>query len=394
SRRARLHEILLARVRAVGADGRRESAAPVSWADPQVAFCGRCEVCAPEVERTRDPLLIAGIRTVQRNALVEAGYETIDAVAGLQQIVHGEVIDPFAPEEPGGCIISPASSSSAVEGISSQSLARLVEQAELQLIATPGAPPPVRVVDPTALAIIPPPDPGDLFFDFEGDPLYREPGGEASARWGIDYLFGMVDTSEVFTSLWAHDLEAEREALLRFLALVEERRRVHPGMRIYHYAAYERTHLLSIAARHGVGEAEVDRLLREHVLVDLYPIARRALRVGSRSYSIKKLEPLYMGDELRDEEGVTNAAQSVTEYAEASAQLASADPEEREVGQRRMDAIAEYNRYDCVSTLRLRDWLLSIATRQGVESVAHVGAEARTRQPRALEAGAGEVAGE
>ncbi len=63
-------------------------------------------------------------------------------------------------------------------------------------------------------------------------------------------------------------------------------------MHVYHYAAYERTHLLSVAARHGVGEDDVDDLLRAGVLVDLYPIVRKALVVGSRSYSIKKLEPL------------------------------------------------------------------------------------------------------
>ena len=66
-------------------------------------------------------------------------------------------------------------------------------------------------------------------------------------------------------------------------------------MHIYHYASYERTHLLSIAARHGVGEHVVDELLRDGVLVDLYAVVKKALRVGVRSYSIKKLEPLYMG---------------------------------------------------------------------------------------------------
>ncbi|PRI09989.1 TM0106 family RecB-like putative nuclease [Leucobacter massiliensis] len=343
ARRERLHRILIDRVMATGDDGSREGAAPVAWGAAGVAACGRCEVCVPEAERTRDPLLIAGIRRGQRDALVEAGLGTIDEVAAL------------------GAAALPA-----IPGIGEATLARIVAQARAQAAAVPGKPPPVRIVDAGALAAIPAPDPGDLFFDFEGDPMFREPGDDETARWGIDYLFGMVDAQERFTPLWAHDLEAEKEALLRFLALVAERRRRHPGMHIYHYAAYERSHLLGIAARHGVGEAEVDRLLREHVLVDLYPIVRQALRIGSRSYSIKKLEPLYMGAELRDEGGVTSGAQSVTEYAEASAQLASEDQAERAEGQRRLDAIADYNRYDCVSTLRLRDWLLGIAAEHGV----------------------------
>ena len=58
-------------------------------------------------------------------------------------------------------------------------------------------------------------------------------------------------------------------------------------MHIYHYASYERTHLLLLAARHGVGEEEVDDLLRANVLVDLYPVVRQGLRIGSRSYSLK-----------------------------------------------------------------------------------------------------------
>ncbi|RGE20054.1 bifunctional RecB family nuclease/DEAD/DEAH box helicase [Leucobacter sp. wl10] len=346
ARRARLHGLLLERCRAVGADGRRESAAAVAWGADGVAACGRCEVCEPEVERTRDPLLIAGIRRAQRDALVAAGADTIDAVAALSAGAG-------PAERP-------------VAGIGDAALARIAEQAAVQVEAVPGGRPPVRVVDAGALAAIPQPDAGDLFFDFEGDPMYREPGADETARWGLDYLFGMVDARQAFTPLWAHDLEAEKRALLDFLALVAERRRRHPGMHVYHYAAYERAHLLGIAARHGAGEAEVDRLLREHVLVDLYPIVRRALRVGSRSYSIKKLEPLYMGAELRDEGGVTSGAQSVTEYAEASAQLASGDAAERAEGRRRLDAIADYNRYDCVSTLRLRDWLLGIAADHAV----------------------------
>ncbi|RZT68817.1 TM0106 family RecB-like putative nuclease [Leucobacter luti] len=352
ARRSRLHRILLERAGATGADGARESAAPIAWGAADTLACGRCEVCEPEVARTRDPLLIAGIRGAQRDALRAAGLTTIDAVAAALPGVRAGAL--------------------AVPGVAPAVLARLAAQAEAQVVALaagPGAVPPVRVVDPAALAAIPTPSPGDLFFDFEGDPFFREPGAEGTARWGLDYLFGFVDAREQFTALWAHDLAAERAALERFLALVAARRAEYPAMRIYHYAAYERTHLLSIAARHGVGEAEVDQLLREHVLVDLYPIVRRALLVGSRSYSIKKLEPLYMGAELRAEDGVTSATQSVTEYADAVELLQSADPGDRAAGQTRLDAIADYNRYDCVSTLRLRDWLRELAAARGVATV-------------------------
>ena len=151
----------------------------------------------------------------------------------------------------------------------------------------PPLPPPVVVRDAASLAAIPEPDAGDLFFDFEGDPLYTE---GAATDWGLDYLFGMVDTAERFTPLWAHSFAEERVALEQFLALVAARRAAHPNMHIYHYASYERTHLLTIAARHGVGEAAVDQLLADGVLVDLYPIVKRA-RAGR--------QPLVLDQEAR-----------------------------------------------------------------------------------------------
>lgn len=359
-RRARLHELLLARFGAAGTDGSRQSAAPVAWGTEGVTACGRCEVCEPEIQRSRDPLLIAGLYPRQRAALVAAGLDTIDAVAAALPAVAGGTL--------------------AVAGLTGAVLERVALQATVQVETEAGAAaggtgsslvkPSVRVVAPATLAALPRPNPGDLFFDFEGDPFYRETGEGGTARWNLDYMFGFVDEREHFTGIWAHSLAEERAALKRFIALVVERRKAYPGMRIYHYASYERTHLLSIAARHGVCEAEVDQLLREHVLVDLYPIVRQALRVGSRSYSIKKLEPLYMGAEVRAEDGVVSGAQSVVEYAEASEQLRSADPAARAAGQRRLDDIADYNRYDCVSTLRLRDWLLDIARDHGIEPVA------------------------
>ncbi|WP_431277542.1 TM0106 family RecB-like putative nuclease [Leifsonia poae] len=272
------------------------------------------------------------MRVTQRTHLIEAGIVTIDDLA------H---------------------STGPVDGVADSTVASLREQARLQLDAVAGSPPPVTVYNAPALAVLPHPEAGDIFFDFEGDPLYTEGPG---VRWGLDYLFGLVDTDAEFTAFWAHDFAAERVALEAFLAFVRERRREHPGMHIYHYASYERTHLLNIAARHGVGEEDVDQLLRDNVLVDLYPVVRKALRVGSRSYSIKKLEPLYMGDELRESD-VTNAADSITEYANARDLLALGQEAE---AQRMLDAIGDYNRYDCVSTLRLRDWLLARAAESGI----------------------------
>ncbi|OIH92830.1 TM0106 family RecB-like putative nuclease [Curtobacterium sp. MCBA15_001] len=305
---------------------------PLHWGDPRYSSCGRCGVCQQEVERHRDLVLVAGMRLDQRTKLIRQGVRTIDDLAVR---------------------------TTAVPGMSSTTRDRLVRQASLQIETErrgtehdQKTAPAFELLDARALDAIPAPDPGDVFFDFEGDPLHTEDG----VHWGLDYLFGLVDTRAEFTSFWAHTIRDERQALVDFLAFVAERRQQYPGMHIYHYAAYERTHLLSLAARHGVGEEAVDDLLRAGILVDLYPVVRKALVVGSHSYSIKKLEPLYMGDDLRISD-VTNAADSITAYVEAIEELRTGDHTE---GQRMLEQVADYNAYDCRSTLRLRDWLLSL----------------------------------
>lgn len=350
-RRERLERIIAERLADPG---------PVAWGDPRYGLDGRCATCDLEVQAHRDVLLVAGLRVTQRPRLADAGITTIDALAASVGPVPG-VLD------------------ATLENLRVQ--ARLQLEAESALEAAeaagtrspddPPLPPPVDVRDPSALAVIPEPDAGDLFFDFEGDPLYTE---GAARDWGIDYLFGMVDVDEQFTPLWAHSFAEEKVALERFLDLVAARRAAHPNLHIYHYANYERAHLLAIAARHGVREAEVDQLLSDGVFVDLYPVVKRAVRVGSRSYSIKKLEPLYMGSELREAE-VKSGGDSILEYVRARDLAANGgtDPATGLSGaaaaQHVLDDLADYNRYDCVSTLRLRDWLLGLAREAGVASV-------------------------
>ena len=96
-------------------------------------------------------------------------------------------------------------------------------------------------------------------------------------------------------------------------------------------------------------EEEIDFLLRSKRFVDLFSVVRNALRASVESYSIKKLEPLYSF--------IRNTPLSVANRALAKIQaglelgdipLISADDR---------DAVAGYNRDDCISTWKLRDWL-------------------------------------
>ena len=185
------------------------------------------------------------------------------------------------------------------------------------------------------------PDPGDLFYDIEGDPFYSEDGID-----GLEYLHGVWD-GESFTALWAHDHEAERQALMRLFEIFDERLTANPEIHIYHYADYEITALRRLCTQHGFGEAKLDRWLRERRFCDLYAVVRGAIAASEPSYSIKDMEALY-GFERTGE--VKTAGGSVVAY-EAW----------RDTGDDAILAeIEAYNRLDCVSTQELRDWLVAV----------------------------------
>jgi len=346
----------------------REAGGAVEWLAPGITYCGRCNYCAEQVQAHRDLLMVGGMSTLRRKKLLAQGISTIDALADLP------------PEQATG------------------SLARLRDQARMQLgrdasdgsrtFAKDGEDHTVafKVLPQNALATIPPPSPGDIFFDFEGDPLWQDP---ATSQWGLEYLFGVVEAPDaaaaaagkpVFRPFWAHSRSEERQAFLDFLAYVEERRTRYPDMHVYHYAAYEKSALRHLSVTHLAGEDIVDTWLREGVLVDLYATARHSLRISEPSYSIKKLEPLYMGENLRSGD-VKDAGASVVAYA---AYCAARDDGDAAAAAGILASISDYNEYDCLSTLRLRDWLLRLrASGSGTAPV-----PGGSRDPETEEAGA------
>lgn len=327
----------------------READAMVQWQQPGIVHCGRCDYCAEQVQLHRDLLMVAGMSVVQRKKLHTAGITTIDELAAM----------------PAADARNP--------------VARLRSQARMQLgldaaagsrtFTKDGQPHTVSftVLPGHTIGSLPPPSPGDIFFDFEGDPLWQDP---ATGAWGIEYLFGVLEApapdhrgDPVFRPFWAHTRSEERRAFLDFLAYVQERRARYPDMHVYHYAAYEKTALRNLSLAHQAGEETVDNWLREGLLVDLYATVRHSLRISEPSYSIKKLEPLYMGSNLRSGD-VKDAGASVVAYA---AYCAARDAGNKAEADKVLASISDYNRYDCLSTLRLRDWLLEIWPRADVQ---------------------------
>jgi uncharacterized protein len=96
--------------------------------------------------------------------------------------------------------------------------------------------------------------------------------------------------------------------------------------------------------RYGTRETEMHALLRGQVFVDLYRVVRQGLRIGVPSYSIKKLEPLYM-PERRGR--IVLASSSIVEYEKW---LQDPRPEI-------LDAILTYNEDDVRSNWLLHAWL-------------------------------------
>jgi len=70
----------------------------------------------------------------------------------------------------------------------------------------------------------------------------------------------------------------------------------------------EETALKHLMSEHGTKEFQVDQLLRNHKLVDLYKVAKQGLRISESSYSLKKVENFYI--EKRGAE-VVSAVESV-----------------------------------------------------------------------------------
>lgn len=232
-----------------------------------------------------------------------------------------------------------ATHAGSIRGMANETLEKLRTQARLQNARKVGAPH-YELRPPQfgkGFDLLPAPQPGDLFYDIEGDPHYEG---------GLEYLHG-VWFDGGFRAFWAHDHKAEARALSELLDFFRNRLASFPQARIYHYAPYEITALRRLTAKYGIGEAFLDRLLRERRFVDLYAVVRGGLICSEPNYSIKSLEAFY-GLERKGE--VKTAGGSVVAYEHW-----------RETGEQQiLDEIEDYNRIDCVSTERLRDWLVEI----------------------------------
>ena len=293
-----------------------------------------CEICRWRTRcdgkrRQDDHLsLVAGITRTQMNELARR------AVTTMAELAVVPVPLPWRPER---------GAAQAYERVREQARIQVQGRSKQDLVFEP-----LAISPGFGLTRLPPPSPGDIFFDFEGDPFVE--GG------GLEFLFGYAIGSDPqqpeYIADWALSRTDERRAFERFVDFVIQRLQRHPDLHIYHYSPYEPATLKRLMGRYATREQEIDRLLRSEIFVDLYAVVRHAIRASVESYSIKKLEPLYRferGAALRDA-GMT--------LAKVQASLELGDLENITEDDR--STFAAYNRDDCVSTWRLRDWLEAV----------------------------------
>jgi uncharacterized protein len=288
------------------------------YPDP-VEHCSRCDwssVCRSRRLEDDHLTLVADLGRSQANKLEAAGITT------LTELAESAEGDGFAGLD---------------------SFGKYQQQAALQLDHRLSGRPSWRLLQPgepdtptSGFGRLPESTADDLFFDIESDPFL--------IVGGLEYLFGITDRDDHFTPIWAESPADERAAFERMMDNFTAVLASNPAMHIYHYGIYEPVAMKRLAARYGTRQAELDRLLRGDVLVDLHQVTRQSLQASVESYSIKKLEIFYR--EKRETE-VNSGVESALEYEQW---LVSGD-------RTHLDKIATYNFDDCVSTRQLLGWL-------------------------------------
>ncbi len=105
--------------------------------------------------------------------------------------------------------------------------------------------------------------------------------------------------------------------------------------------------------RHATRESEIDTILRERVLVDLYTVVRQSVMLGQSNYSLKAVEELY--GKRNDHSSVKGGDESILRFEEwlALQRLGKLD-------NTILEDLEQYNEADCKSAYALRGWLLDL----------------------------------
>jgi predicted RecB family nuclease len=309
-------------------------------AEPYPEPAEHCSVCrywkrCEDRRRGDDHLsLVAGISRRQRDRLGLAGVTRLEELGVLDRERR-------------------------IDGIPSESLQRVREQAALQLKGRRERRAIYELLYNDApgigLEALPKPTPGDLFLDLEGDSFVLDDG--------LEYLFGLVDFGEPeldftvrdapgpprYQAFWAVNRAEEKRAFENIIDRVLLGRQEFPNLHLFHFGHREADALKKLSCRHATREAEVDQLLRDGVLVDLLPVVRHGLRASVESYSLKELESLHGYQRQTPLREAARAMQLFGWWLETGDDAVSVADLKA--------AVQSYNRDDCLSTAQLREFL-------------------------------------
>ena len=202
-----------------------------TWSCSRKSFCDICEypdLCDLNRHENDDLLLVHNISGSQAEKLRQAGIQSVAQLGA-------------APSE-----ARPAN-------LDENIFNRLRAQAQAQTLSKATGEPVSFLLPDPMLQYLPPANPGDIYFDMEGFPYYKEKGG-------LEYLFGNWTPEGEFVDFWAHSRQEEASAFVQFMNWALARLERHPGAHIYHYASYEQSALRKLASRHGVMEQAVTQL--------------------------------------------------------------------------------------------------------------------------------------
>ncbi|MFA5929169.1 MAG: TM0106 family RecB-like putative nuclease, partial [Candidatus Margulisiibacteriota bacterium] len=169
---------------------------------------------------------------------------------------------------------------------------------------------------------------------------------------GLEYLFGWQfndESEDAYHHIWAFDPALEKETFERFVAMAMQRWANYPQMHIYHFSPYEPVAIKRLMGKYNTCEDEIDRMLRAGLFIDLHSIVKQSLRAGIENYSLKELEIFHAFNRAMELRTASQELRTV-EYFLEHEDAAGIPPETSA-------AVEAYNREDCLSTRRLRNWL-------------------------------------
>ncbi|HEV2196559.1 MAG TPA: TM0106 family RecB-like putative nuclease [Candidatus Acidoferrum sp.] len=271
--------------------------------------------------------LVAGIRPQQRKQLEEWGINTMAKLAALPIPLN---------EKP--------------KRGSREAIEHVREQARVQVNGrTDGRPvhdPILPVVEGIGFSRLPEPNRLDMFVDLEGDQFV--------GMRGQQYLFGFVvrDTNGqvVYEKRWTLTPSEEKHGFEWVMDEIMKRWTEEPGMHVYHYAANEPTVFKRLMGQYATREDEMDRMLRAGIFVDLHRVVKQGIWASVEEYSLKKMEAFYGFERKTALDQSRVAMRYIEHHLELGWKNETLTDEHRE-------AMEGYNREDCESTARLRDWL-------------------------------------